>query len=413
VWRLAPFDYDGVQPLEYVGRSAIVWSCSYGIGPFPLVAVDTLTCLTDEDWSGGELVDFDGDAAGDLLITEATWRGPSKLRIIHGGVSTTKGCERRIEFTFPTRHYENTVNAVWKGFDGQWYVLQNAHDEDFSRWDGKERTFPITLVLYTMTFTKQNNVWSASFEVLDSLTRVATVSGDVLDTRYAEVRVIADSNARSHYIFLDRSQYQVVDDKLKQGFAFHATYRFSQVHDLGRTLGTTRPLLGANVWAAYTTDRKSYIVFMHPDKPEAPYAILANETALGTQNGIRYTAIKDLTGDGKPEVFYSNVHFNGTLSVYVASLDSAATLPVLETPDDVMQISVVGAQLHVRVYEGQSLNIDIVNLSGQVFPLMQSLDVPSGYNAIDLSSQLKQFPHGFYNIVVRAGPIVKYFSILR
>lgn len=407
---LAPIDYDGVPPLEYVSSRGVFWRCSQGQSPFPLIPIDTVRC--GDHYGGSHLADFDLDGYTDAVFLESGFlQARAELYVLRGGPTYGWNCDSSIRVAIPNGHRFGTSIAFYREFDGNWYVFANEYDEDLSGFDGKLRRFPVALVCYKIAIANDGNGWRAGVTRIDSIVGEGYAGGDIVYPGFTDVRPIADTVEQRHHLFLDaNSQYHIEDGKLTKGPIFHAGYWIQA--SIGTALGTIRTVVAAKLGARYTKDRRSRQVFIHIDKPEKPLAILADLHTLGTQNDIRYTVINDLTGDGLPEVFYANVHVNGMLSVYVASLDSNATTIDAESTQRPLLVSMIAEELHVSVYEAQAASIDIVNLSGQSYSLLPNVFLQSGMNVIDLSTHLRAFPHGFYNIVVRVGSTVKYVSIL-
>lgn len=81
-------DYDGIPPVEYVTYTGIVWRCSQGSSPFPLMPIDTVS---------NEAPHYSTDVDGDGYVDVVCGTGNSAFdgkQIVWGGPNAGKGYRR-------------------------------------------------------------------------------------------------------------------------------------------------------------------------------------------------------------------------------------------------------------------------------------------------------------------------------
>jgi hypothetical protein len=386
---LVPLDYDGNTPIEYVNANGIIWRCSQGYSPFPLMPIDT---VANDVCSNAPVssADVDGDGYRDV-ITEIGRNGVT-TRLILGGPSAGKGCERTLVVpVVRTANKYNQTKAFFKSAGGEWRLIQQERDS----MDRAPR-----LQLYRVNFARTSSKPEVTFTPL-GMYRGEDVSQ--IDEPFGELCVIVDSvNGIDNLLMNHRigppgsqwalERYVITPGEFSSSGEVVSGYNFyfETYWDLQYSLGTQKPVV------LISSDRGG--LFCVVDDLQHPIAVF-DPTGTGAQPVTSLTAVNDQTGDGVPDIVVG-----GDGILLVVSLDT--TLSSVDTEvfvNDAVSLRVVGRDLVVHVTAPTSVVYRIITVDGKVAVAATTAEIQAGEMRISLADQIRSLSRGLYLVNVRVG----------
>ncbi|RPI67347.1 MAG: hypothetical protein EHM43_08615 [Ignavibacteriae bacterium] len=387
--RLQAIDYDGIEPLEYVNSQGVIWRCSQGESPFPLMPIDT---VANDVCSNAPVssADVDGDGYRDV-ITEIGRNGVT-TRLILGGPSAGKGCERTLVVpVVKTANKYNQTKAFYKSVAGEWRLIQQERDSS----DRAPR-----LQVYRVNFTRTSGKPDVAFTPL-GMYRGEDVSQ--IDEPYGDIGVVPDSlNGRDHMLFRHRigppgstwalERFDVTEGSFVSTQEVVVGYEFATdlYVDFQYNLGTSKPIVKLT----------SYFgpLFCLIDDIAHPFAKW-DPTGSGTSPVIGYTSVNDQTGDGIPDVVVVGGSLNS--SMVVLTLDTANTSErESDAPLDLYAVRLVGSQLEVSTPVECWMTISIVSIDGRVMRTNQAAFLAPGITNVDIEPHIRPLASGQYFLSV-------------
>lgn len=377
---LVPFDYDGLAPREYINAQGIIWRCSQGESPFPLMPIDTVAndvCSASPAFSG----DVDGDGALDV-ITEIGRNGVT-TRVILGGSNAGKGCERVLEVpVVKSANKRNLTRAFYKSSTGEWRLIQEERDSV----DRAPR-----LQMYRVNFTRTSGKPDVTFT---SLGRYRGEDVSQIDEPFGQLAVIVDSvNGVDHMLMDHRigppgspwalERFTVTTGEFTSSGETVTGYDFyyDTYNDLGYSLGTSKPVIAIGY------------LFCAIDNITQPFARW-NPKGSGTQPYAGMTAVNDQSGDGKADLVVVGGGTNGTM--VVLTLDSASTfVPSDDVPHSSFTVRLVGSVLEISTVHSGSASITITSVDGKVVREMPA-SVAAEVTTVNLAPFTQHLAAGLY-----------------
>jgi hypothetical protein len=391
---LTLFDYDGVEPLEYINLNGKVYQCRGDALPTNMPRIDTITC-----WPPTIAPDFSADVDGDgyLDVVCDIGGGGKAFKVISGGPQAGKGCERVTSFDVPSPGSEiNWIDALYRSVNGQWRMIHNTTD--------KSNEY---LILHEVRFTRtspRGDGLHASFTALDT---IFTLPGDIgRPSTIGSLVVVQDTILKRDYMVL----------KYKPGFTQWVTERFdvtdgqfvasgdrvaglemlsssAVTFSLGHLLQTTYP-----VFASSTADDGE--LFFSVYDLVHPIAVW-NAQGSGVQPVAGHAIINDQTGDGQPDLVWSG---GNPASLILLTLDtSIVSVREQEAPQTDVRAHMSGMTLTVQTTQPCSITVDIAAIDGRTLYSAPPTTLDTGEYRQDLSSVLQQLVSGAYFVRVRCG----------
>jgi hypothetical protein len=382
------YDYDGVDPLEYMNESGDVDQCLDSTFPFKKQPVDQIYCFGIGALSDAFSADVDGDGYLDVVCDISG--GSKAFKVISGGPEAGKGCERTTAFDVPSPGSEyNTIDALYRSVTGQWRMIHYCRDRSNEY-----------LILHEVRFSRtspRGDGLHASFTALDT---IFTLPGDVgRPSTIGSLVVVQDTILKRDYMVLF----------YKPGFTQWVTERFDltegefnasgeqvagivplEMMSFGHSLGTQQPVV------MFSTERGALFSYA-ADLTRAIARWIPTNT--GTQPVAGMVVINDQTGDGMPDIAISGgnpaVLLLVTLDTTIVSVDEQH----IESND--FRAGMSGTMLSVQTTRNCSITIDIATVDGRAVYTSPLTPIETGEYRQDLAPMLQPLAAGAYFVRVR------------
>ncbi len=398
--RLQAIDYDDAEPVEYVNSQGVIWRCSRGESPFPLMPIDT---VANGVCSNAPVSSADVDGDGYLDVITEIGRDGVTTRVILGGPTAGKGCERMLLVpVVKSGNKYNITKAFYKSAVGEWRLIQQERDS----LDRAPR-----LQMYRVTFTRTEGKPDVTFTPLG---RYHGEDVSQIDEPYGDIGVVPDSlNGQDHMLFHHRigkpgstwalERFDVTAGAFTSSKEIVVGYEFaSDIYvDFQYDLATSRP----------TVKLSSYYgpLFCLIDNISQPFAKW-DPSGSGASPVIGYSAVNDQSGDGDPDLVVVGGGVNGTM--VVLTLDSTSTAVHSEDGDsNRFSVRLLGAILEVASSTDGLLTINIAALDGRLVNTLPPIVAVKGVNNVDLEPYLRPLARGRYFLQVTINGRVQTLSI--
>lgn len=398
--RLAALSYDAYEPAEYLNSQGVVWRCSQGESPFPLMPIDTIAndvCSASPAFSA----DVDGDGFLDV-ITEIGRNGVT-TRVILGGPAAGKGCERVL--VVPVVEAANKYNqpkAFYKSATGEWRLIQQERDSV----DRAPR-----LQMYRVDFTRTSAKPDVAFTPL-GMYRGEDVSQ--IDEPFGDIGVVPDSlKGTDHMLFRHRigppgsqwalERFDVTSGSFNNSKEVVIGYEFATdlYVDFQYDLGTPKPVVKLTSYYGP--------LFCFIDNITRPITKW-DPTGSGTQPVTGYSAVNDQTGDGIPDLVVVGGSLNGTMVVLTLDSTSTSVHPD-ETVPVPYTVRLMGSVLEVTTAVDGSMAISIVSNDGRIVRTTPASSVVAGSTRVDIEPLTRHLASGRYFLSVSIDGVVQTIAI--
>jgi hypothetical protein len=396
------FDYDGVEPTEYMNDNGRVDRCLGSSYPFSKQrGIDTISCWAGTI-NGTYTEDIDGDGYRDLICDIGG--GGYTARVIRGGPQAGRGCQRILQIPRPPgRDWQNSTFAFWLSAKGVWRLLQHERDSNaLSPW----------LVLYEMRLERTTEGTRITWIKTDSLYG----NGNHLqDEPIGDAAVVVDTASRTDWLMAMRrlnngprmwvlERFDATDGRFTPTGEQVTGTSFYEPWIVGYTLKTTQPVVAFHVTGVGR-------VFCVASDLAHPFARWSPQGALQPPvSGM--VAINDQTGDGKPDLIASGGTTDGAVALYtldsltstIGEQNSAKTLPIVE---------LIQQTLITTVDRPMTASVSLATTDGRHFPIVTPWQTGTGTQRVDLGQYLGDLPRGVYFVRVTLDATVHTLQFVR
>jgi len=396
------FDYDGIEPPEYINHGGHVLACERADPPIAMRTLDTIAC-----WGGAFTTleaeftaDIDGDGFDDLVCDVGG--GGYTARVIRGGPNAGRKCERILYVPYaPVANGTNVTNCVtnclfWRSSSGVYRIMQMECQESRS-W----------VVIYDLRFQTEGNTITTTFTPIDSLTGKG-FGGP------SHCALVTDTLLKKDWLLMFRFDDDINQNVLERFDATDGMFEptgervtgteFYQPWTISYAMVTSKPVI------AYHVPNLGQVL-CYADDLAHPFAkILGNDRDVVSTSG--YVFINDQTGDGHNDLVLAGGYQNGM--VILLSLDSTAST-VANSNDPLRQVTarILGTTLEVITTRPVMISAQLVTTDGRMFPTLPLTHGSAGVNRFDLRQALEGHPAGACIMHVRVGDKVIGINFVR
>jgi hypothetical protein len=393
--RLQALDYDGIPPNEYVNYLGVIWKCSQGESPFPLMPIDTVfyqTCVGVPAFS----TDVDGDGYLDVVTDIG---GDGKVaRIILGGPTAGKGCERVLPLPM---HFGPGVNdakvyAFYQSSIGGWVLIQ---------WERCAFCNDPAMRVYDVTFERKDGKLTPIYTFRDEM---IGPGANPTDDPFGGGVVVVDTILKRDFFMLERrlnttgnpwvvERYDVTNRKIVSTGEQVSGYDIDNEPDyqLGHRLE-----LGKAVFLFMSSGSGG--VFCFSDNITTPFARWL-PTGTGTQPVAGFTVINDQTGDGLPDIIVVGGSSSNATMILISLDSNVVSVKEDVQPPGVGPVTFESGTLTVTLNSPVMVSATISSVSGKRFEALPPRMGIRGANQFPLDQALSAVPPGVYFLVVRMG----------
>jgi hypothetical protein len=392
--RLSKIDYDGISPFEYVNSLGVIWQCSQGSSPYPLMPIDTIyyqTCTGHPAFS----TDVDGDGYLDVVTDIG---GDGKVaRIILGGPLAGKGCERVLPLPmhFGPGVKDVFVHAFYQSSIGGWVLIQ---------WERCAFCNDPAMRVYDVTFERKDGKLTPIYTFRDEM---IGPGANPTDDPFGGGVVVVDTILKRDFFMLERrlnttgkpwvvERYDVTNRKIVSTGEQVSGYFIDNNIDnqLGHRLGLDR--------AVIIFMSNSGTLFCFSDNITTPFAKWI-PTGTGTQPVAGKTVINDQTGDGLPDIVVVGGSSSNATMILISLDSNVVSVKEDVRPPGVGPVTFESGTLTVTLNSPVMVSATISSVSGKRFEALPPRMGVHGTNQFPLDQALSAVPPGVYFLVVRMG----------
>jgi hypothetical protein len=396
------FDYDGVEPTEYMNDNGRVDRCLGSSYPFSKQrGIDTISCWAGTI-NGTYTEDIDGDGYRDLICDIGG--GGYTARVIRGGPQAGRGCQRILQIPRPPgRDWQNSTFAFWLSAKGVWRLLQHERDSNaLSPW----------LVLYEMRLERTTEGTRITWIKTDSLYG----NGNHLqDEPIGDAAVVVDTASRTDWLMAMRrlnngprtwvlERFDATDGRFTPTGEQVTGVDFLDAWKINYAMGTAKPTIGFHV-----SNVGQAICFA--DDLRKPFALIrGNDRDVVATNGFVF--INDQTGDDMPDLVLSG----GTPIGMVILMSMDSTLTSTSTEDATLQpaeVQMDDLTLVFTVDRPMTASVGLATTDGRHFQIVAPWQTSTGTQRIDLGRHVEDLPRGVYFVRVTLDAAVHTLQFVR
>ncbi|MDZ4744986.1 MAG: hypothetical protein SGJ05_03175 [bacterium] len=397
----APFDYDGIPPMEiFSGRNIFRPSPDGKV----ITAIDSVDCFGDNPDFDPYRYRVDVDGNGLLDIAAMTTGGSGKdywFSAIMNGAGRTNGCGKVVLFPniYKNREQperESTPVRIMRCADGKLRIV----------YVGSIHPYLTGIYLLDVNIVQTDTGYAVRYTMADSSQqRWSKFGGE--DPWIIRPLICVDDQKNGH-------QYALVNwqDGWHRNHNTTVLYEVSNGKLIER-VSTVGHIIGTSIYTFDNAfDDGEAVVFY--GKNFTPYFARISEfyrpfakIPLGVY-GRGWAFIDDQFGDGRKDLLCAT---DSTISL--VNFDLTPTNVMVEDAGTQEWVSLESGRLRLSLERPSVINVDLVNAIGQKRPVIAGFSAPSGPSMLDISAQLQSLPPGAWFVRVSDGVRIVSLSYLR